>query len=65
MWMLTPQNKKFQIFRKSEAKKASNQPWSFEMYSENWSRVVIAVKKTILRVRVSIYKMIIDNPKVS
>ena len=29
MWMLTPQNKKFQIFRKSEAKKACYQPWSF------------------------------------
>ena len=29
MWMLTSQNKKIQIFRKSEAKKASYQPWSF------------------------------------
>ena len=32
MWQLTPQNNKLQIFRKSEAKKASYQPWSFNVY---------------------------------
>ena len=37
--MLTPQNKKLQFFRQSEAKKASYQPgplFSFSDFSENW-----------------------------